>query len=176
VGEQIMTATDSNDFLAQIPRVGTEGHEKCVTIVLEGIQDANITAFCDRILPQTPPHRIVKVSMETQSSDDFYSLAYPKKDKLKNGNVIAEEALPEASIGSLLEENIGDDYGVLFLDNVDPYEPAMLTALLDFVQNGAIGKSRIGKNVLTFLNAKGTDVSDWPNPLLNRCLRINLDN
>jgi hypothetical protein len=191
---------DNEAFLSKIPKLQADGHKRYSGIILEGRPGIGKTSFASSILPDVPRSRIVRVPMATRTYEEFGAYPFPikesiesyafdenneiiiengKKKKTQKEIVRVEQALSEVSIEPLLEENIGDDYGILILDDVTLGDPRLQNALLELVQFGVIANRRIGKNVIIFLTGNKTDdgayAIEWSTPLVGRCVKISVE-
>ncbi len=196
-----MLIQDNEAFLKKIPKLDADGHERWSGIILEGRPGIGKTSFAMSIFPDVSRSRVVRVPMATRTYEEFGSYPFPIKEavdayvfdedghaiKDENGNKIkekkefvrVEQALSEVSIEPLLEENIGDDYGILIFDDVTLSDGRVQNALLEIIQFGVIANRRIGKNVVVFLTGNKTDdgayAIEWSAPLVGRCVKISLE-
>lgn len=196
-----MLVQDNEAFLSKVPKLQADGHERYSGIIIEGRPGIGKTSFASSILPEVPRSRIVRVPMATRTYEEFGTYPFPIKEAIEsydfdenghvktdeNGNKVkikkdivrVEQALSEVSIEPLLEENIGDDYGILIFDDVTLSDPRVQNSLLEIVQFGVIANRRIGKNVIIFLTGNKTDdgayAIEWSTPLVGRCIKINAE-
>lgn len=196
-----MLLQDNEAFLKKIPKLQADGHERYSGIIIEGRPGIGKTSLASSILPDVPRNRIVRVPMATRTYEEFGAYPFPIKEVIQsydfdddghikldgNGQKITvdketvrvEQALSEVSIEPLLEENIGDDFGILIFDDVTLSDPRVQNSLLEIVQFGVIANRRIGKNVLVFLTGNKTDdgayAVEWSTPLVGRCVKISLE-
>jgi len=191
---------DKKAFLNKIPLLEADGHKRYSGIILEGRPGIGKTSFAMSVVPNVPRSRVVRIPMATRTYEEFGSYPFPVKESVtgyafdEDGNVLKEngvavkeerevvrvhQALSEVSIEPLLEENIGDDYGILILDDVTLGDPRLQNALLEIVQFGVIAGRQLGKNVIIFLTGNKTDdgayAIEWSTPLVGRCVKISLE-
>jgi hypothetical protein len=143
----------------------------------------------------------VRVPMATRTFEDFGSYPFPVRDEVevskldreghpvldKDNNIVkemknivhVEQALSEVSIEPLLRENIGDDYGILLLDDVTLGDPRLQSSILEIVQFGVIAGRQLGRNVFVILTGNTTEdgayAVEWSKALLGRCMLIGLE-
>lgn len=190
-----MIVTEQQSFMSKLPRIQAEGVIRYAGIILEGSPGIGKTAFASSVVPNVKQGRLVRIPMANRTKEEFGTFLYPMieekqvpvlddegKPKVKNGQVVTKtekflsvaNALSETSITPLLEENIGDDFGVLIFDDVTLSDPRVQGALLEIVQFGVIGGERIGKNVLIFLTGNtvndGAYAVEWSSALIGRCV------
>ncbi|MAW98070.1 MAG: hypothetical protein CMN72_00105 [Sphingomonas sp.] len=196
-----MLIQDNEAFLKKIPKLDADGQDRYSGIILEGRPGIGKTSFASSIFPDVPRSRIVRVPMATRTYEEFGAYPFPIKEAIdaykfdEEGNVLrddngekmtekkefvrVEQALSEVSIEPLLEENIGDDYGILLFDDVTLSDPRVQNSLLEIVQYGVIANRRIGKNVVIFLTGNKTDdgayAVEWSTPLVGRCVKISVE-
>ncbi len=184
---------DYKAFLSKIPKLQADGHLRYSGIILEGRPGIGKTSFATDAVPNVTKDRIVRIPMATRTYEEFGAFPFPVTDSIdttvtgedgktksvKKNVVRVEQALSEVSIEPLLEENIGDNYGILILDDVTLTDPRLQNALLELIQFGVIANRRLGKNVVTFLTGNKTDdgayAIEWSAPLVGRCVKIELE-
>lgn len=185
---------DNKLILSQLPR--TEDN-RIASLILQGRPGIGKTHFAQALVPNGP---LVRIPMATRTNEDFGAYPLPVREEmevdkrddmgnlvLENGKPIrvmkkinrVEQALSEASVEPLLDRVIGDDYGVLLLDDVTLSDPRLQSAILEIVQFGKIAGETLGKNVIVVLTgnttADGAYAVEWSKPLLGRCLLVNLE-
>jgi hypothetical protein len=117
-----------------------------------------------------PPERTVVMSMTAKVPEDMASYKYP----YISGNLPkVAELLSETSLEVLLEENIGDNEGILIFDDISNADPRIQQSVLDIVQFGRIAGKTLGKNVRICCIGNNTEdntgAAPWNAALLSRC-------
>ncbi|MBB4861552.1 hypothetical protein HNP46_000363 [Pseudomonas nitritireducens] len=117
----------------------------------------------------------VRLPMASRRADEFGIYLVPKE---VDGEIILEQPLIEQQIIPLLEENIGDNYGILLFDDVTLGDPSLQSAILEIVQFGRIGKHKLGKNVLVAMTGNGIghgcSAVEWNQALMTRSMLVNM--
>ncbi|MCP4482595.1 MAG: hypothetical protein GY817_07495, partial [bacterium] len=156
------------------------------------------THFAQSLVPNGV---LVRVPMATRTFEDFGAYPFPVRDEVevnkvdRNGDMVldsdnnpikemqnivhVEQALSEVSIEPLLKENIGDEFGILLLDDVTLGDPRLQSSILEIVQFGVIAGRQLGRNVFVMLTGNTTEdgayAIEWSKALLGRCMLISLE-
>jgi hypothetical protein len=186
---------NTDDIINMIPR--TED-DRFSGIILQGRPGIGKTHFAQSLVPDGV---LVRVPMATRTFEDFGSYPFPVRDEVevskldreghpvldKDNNIVkemknivhVEQALSEVSIEPLLRENIGNDYGILLLDDVTLGDPRLQSSILEIVQFGVIAGRQLGRNVFVILTGNTTEdgayAVEWSKALLGRCMLIGLE-
>jgi hypothetical protein len=151
-----------------IPRLETGRYRG---IILAGAPGAGKSSLAANLLPN--PKHVVRIPFGDKDPQDFGTYPVPI---VENGQARVLHPITLDSIKCLLEENIGDDQGILILDDVTANIGQVQLALLELVQHGRIGDHQLGKNVLIVLTGNRpsdrTFCQPWSSALVGRCLYI----
>lgn len=190
-----MILSDQQKFMSKLPRIKAEGVMRYCGIILEGAPGIGKTAFASSVVPNVSRNRLVRIPMANRTKEEFGTFSYPMIEEkqvpvlddngnpeINEGKIVTKtekflsvaQALSETSITPLLEENIGDDFGVLLFDDVTLSDPRVQGAILEIVQFGIIANQQLGKNVLIFLTGNtvndGAYAVEWSSALRGRCV------
>lgn len=117
-----------------------------------------------------------RLAVAGKSKEDMGTYPIPEKIEGEPGQPgvwIVNQAITEHVLVPLLEQNIGDGYGVLLLDDVTAADQTVQNAILELVQFGRIGEHKLGKNVIIGLTgngvADGAYAIPWSAALTGRC-------
>lgn len=151
-----------------LPRT-TTGHFR--SIILTGAAGFGKSSVASELLPDA---KVVRIPMATRNADTFGTYPFPKV--AENGDVTIESPVCEKMIEPLFERNIGENYGILILDDITTGDERLQSAVLDIVQFHSIGEEKLGGNVLIVLTGNRSDdgcyAVEWSKALLGRCMVI----
>lgn len=171
----------SHKYLNSIPRQdASDDNSRFRGLILTGRAGIGKTSALMSMVQ--PGDQFCRIPMASRTAEDFGVIPVP--DKVERTTATGEKVLTweiaqpliESQLKPFLADTIGDNYGVVLLDDVTLGDPRLQSGLLELVQFGRIGDFQLGKNVVIAMTGNGINdqcsAVEWNKALLGRSMLI----
>lgn len=168
----------TKDLVCMLPRQETGRFRG---LILSGRSGSGKTSVAMNLLPGAA---LVRLTMTTRSYENFGTYPCPVKGQMETPTgpqetVEIKNLVIERELLALSDEQIGEGFATLLLDDVTCADERLQNAILELVQFGRIGDVQLGRNVLIVITGNGIEdgcfATSWSKALLGRCNLVNYE-